>query len=124
MTTTITRNVAAACTALAAVFAASHAGAAEPVERLWFTDSHVSAFYAVDEANHRVILFTEPGPQGQGQATRTEKELADGERWVISLDGHGRNALTATLDVTRSGKDMDVRITTTPRERSAAALND
>jgi hypothetical protein len=94
--------------------------APEPVQRLWFADSHVSAFYAVDETDHRVIVVTEPGPLGEGRATRTEKQLADGERFAISLDGYGRNALTATLAVTRSGKDMDVQITTTPRERSAA----
>lgn len=123
MTNTITRNIAAACTAFAAVFAVSSAQAAEPGEKLWFTDSHVTAFYAVDEANHRVIVVTEPGPQGQGHATRTERHLVDGERFAISLDGHGRNALSATLAVTRSGKDMDARITTTPRERSLAGRN-
>lgn len=123
MTNTIAYYVAAACTVLAAAFATSSAQAAESVERLWFADSQVSAFYAVDEADHRVIVVTEPGPQGQGDATRTEKQLADGERFAISLDGHGRNALTATLAVTRSGNDMDVRITTAPRERSLAGRN-
>ncbi|MDZ4251021.1 MAG: hypothetical protein U1A72_00410 [Sulfuritalea sp.] len=119
----ITYQLAAACTALAAVFAASHAAAAEPVEKLWFTDSHATAFYAIDEANSRVIVITETGPQGHVSTTRTAKQLADGERWVISQDGHGRNALTATLVVTRSGANMDARITTTPRESSLGALN-
>jgi hypothetical protein len=99
----------------------ANAQAAEPVQRLWFADSHVSAFYAVDETDHQVLVVTEPGPQGEGHATRTEKQLADGERFAISLDGYGRNALTATLAVTRSGKDIDVQITTTPRERSVAS---
>lgn len=120
MTNTIAQYVAAASTALAAVFAASNAQAAEPVEKLWFTDSHVSAFYAVNKADHRVIVVTEPGPQGQGHTTRTDKQLADGERFALSLDGHGGNALTATLTVIRSGKDMDVQVITTPRERSVA----
>ena len=110
MTNTIIPNVAAA--ALAIAFATSNAQAAEPVQRLWFADSHLSAFYAVDETDHRLIVVTEPGPQGEGHATRTEKNLAEGERVAISLDGYGRNALTATLAVTRSGKDMVVRITT------------
>jgi len=107
----ITHNVAALCIALAC----ANAQAAEPVEKLWFADSHVSAFYAIGEVDHRVIVGTEPGPQGQGQATRTVKQLIDGERLAISLDGLGRNALTATLAVTRRGNDMEVQITTTPR---------
>lgn len=123
MTNTITRNVAAACTAFVAMFAVFNVEAAGPVEKLWFTDSHVTAFYAIDDANHRVIIVTGPGPQGQGHATRTERQLVDGERFAISMDGQGRNALTATLAVTRSGNDLDVRITTTPRERSVTAGN-
>jgi hypothetical protein len=116
MTTTITHNVVALCLALATF----NAQAAKPVENLWFTDSHVSAFYAIDEVEHRVILITEPGPQVQGHPTRRVEQLSDGERFKISLDGTGRNALTATLTVTRHGKDMDVRITTTPRDRFVA----
>lgn len=123
MTNTITRNVAVACTAFVAMFAVFNVEAAGPVEKLWFTDSHVTAFYAIDDANHRVIIVTGPGPQGQGHATRTERQLVDGERFAISLDGQGRNALTATLAVTRSGNDLDVRITATPRERSVTAGN-
>lgn len=120
MTKTIAHNVTAVCIALTAAFASSNAKAAEPGEILWFTDSQVNAFYAVDEATHRVIVVTEPSPQGQGHATRTEKQLVDGERFAFSLDGYGRNALTATLAVTRKGKDMDVQITTMPRERSTS----
>lgn len=123
MTNTITRNVAVACTAFVAMFAVFNVEAAGPVEKLWFTDCHVTAFYAIDDANHRVIIVTGPGPQGQGHATRTERQLVDGERFAISMDGQGRNALTATLAVTRSGNDLDVRITTTPRERSVTAGN-
>lgn len=123
MSNTTIRNIAAACAAFAAAFAVSNAQAAEPVKNLWFTDSHVSAFYAVDEANHRVIVVTEPGPQGQGDASWTERRLVDGERFAISLDGYGRSALTATLAVTRSEKDMGVRITTTPREPSLVGWN-
>ena len=117
MTITITHIVVALCLALAAF----NAQAAKPVENLWFADSHVSAFYAIDEAEHRVILITEPGPRGQGHPARRIEQLSDGERYTISMDGTGRNALTATLTVTRHGEDMNARITTISRDRFAAS---
>lgn len=123
MANAITHNIAVTFAVLTIAFATTNAQAGEPMQTLWFTDSRVNAFYAVDETDHRVIVTTEPGPRREGHATRTEKQLADGEHFVTSLDGHGRNALTVTLAVTRSGNDMNVQITTTPRERSVNGWN-
>ncbi len=114
MKQSITRQLAAALTACAAMFAGSYAQAAESAETLWFADSHVTAFYAVDEADHRLVLVTEPGPQGDGEAARTERRLSEGERIAISLNGHGLGAFTTTLEATRVGQTIEVKILTTP----------
>lgn len=116
MTNPITQILAALALALAAV----GAHAAEPIEKLWFTDSQVSAFYAIDAANHRVILISEPGSESAGHATKSVKQLADGEQLTIAHNGHGRNALSASLTVTRNGQDMAVRIATSARDEVVA----
>lgn len=115
MKQSITRQLAAAFTASAAIFAVSCAQAAESAETLWFADTHITEFYAIDEADHRLILVTEPGPQGDGKASRTERRLSEGERFAISLNGYGLGAFTTTLEATRVGQTINVKILTTPR---------
>ncbi|MEZ5662604.1 MAG: hypothetical protein R3E94_03640 [Burkholderiaceae bacterium] len=113
-------------TAIATLFlslAASSAHAADPVQHLWFADSQTSAFYAIDEVNHQLILLTEAGPQGRQAPVRTVRPLAQGERVSLSLDGTGLNALTATLNVERQARGTAVHVDTIVHSGVVARLD-
>lgn len=116
MNATLTSAFSAAALALGSALAHPAAHAAEPVEQLWFTDSQQSAFYAIDEASHRVTVQTQAGPKGDAQARTLVRELADGEGFTLSVDGQDGNDLTATLTVRRQGERLEVDVVTTARQ--------
>lgn len=94
--------------------------AAEPGMTMWFADQFATGYYLVDKQNHRVVTVTEPGPNAGagagGNYSRGEVALADGQQVAFSIEGHGRNALTATLEIERKGDDMLVDVTTETHE--------
>ncbi len=119
MSKIIAHSIAVTCAALTVAFISSSAHATEPTQTLWFADRQVSAFYAIDNVDHRLIVVTEPGPQGVGQTIRTERSLADGDHVAIYQGGNGDSAVGATLNITRSGNDVNVQISTTLQESAA-----
>ncbi|MEZ5646090.1 MAG: hypothetical protein R3E99_13155 [Burkholderiaceae bacterium] len=113
-------------TAIATLFlslVASSAHAVEPVQHLWFADSQTTAFYAIDEVNHQLIVLTEAGPRGSQAPVRTVRPLVQGERVSLSLDGTGLNALTATLNVERQARGTAVHVDTTVHGGVVARLD-
>lgn len=103
------KTIALATTMLAT---AGIAQAAERSEALWFTDTHTTASYFVHKEKGEVTVLTKAGPKGNQQASEKTFNLGEGESQSVTVEGYGRNAITAKLTATREEGQVRISVQT------------
>jgi hypothetical protein len=76
---------------------------------LWFADRFASVYYTV-EADTFEVVTTIVERSGRRRPLQTRLRLGDGETKTLSIGGYGPDAPLATLNLTRAGDELKLRV--------------
>jgi hypothetical protein len=77
---------------------------------MWFADRYASVYYTVDKDTFEVVTTIVQGMD----PLRTRARLRDGETNTISIGGYGHDAPLTTLNLSRVGDELKLRVDTEP----------